>query len=344
MTRVNATRQRAATAGVGRVLILAVAALALPLQAAQPDDQNARDLLRLSGWFEGVFDNQEQVWFETEGRAKVPETERHERVHAMHRRVDLPAFGAQVFYVEEYLDDDPEKVFRQRLVTFESAREQGIRMRLWFLKDAKFARGAQAEPARLAALTPSAASTLPECDVFWRAEADQYVGRMRDKACVFGKDAGRRYSQHDLILSATKYWRIDRTFNLASGALMVGNPSGVPHKMNRAKVFACDVSFYGTNYLQGPGPDDQKFLAQGLHSQGGTLRYLRKADGKSYVLRLRDKEYPYYEKRADFMFLSVREGDKPFIAYSLHDPDAGFLGLNLGWVSVSCERTDPPQR
>lgn len=112
----------------------------------------------------------------------------------------------------------------------------------------------------------------------------------------------------------------------------------------RARVFSCEVNFYGTNYLQGPSGDDQKFSDAKLHSQGGTLRYTRKADGKTYQLRLRDKEYPCYEKRADFMFLSVREGDKPFIAYSLHDPEASFLGMNLGWMSVSCERTDPPQR
>jgi hypothetical protein len=179
---------------------------------------------------------------------------------------------------------------------------------------------------------------LPECDVFWRAEADQYVGGMVGRSCVFGDGAQRRWSQHDLVLSATKYWRIDRTFELATGRLAVGHPSGVPHKLSRAKLFECNVNFYGTNYLAGPSPDDQAFTRQRLHSQGGTLRYTRKADGKTYVLRLRDKEYPYYETRPDFMFLSLREGDAPFIAYSLHDPDARFLGLNLGWMSVSCER------
>lgn len=70
----------------------------------------------------------------------------------------------------------------------------------------------------------------------------------------------------------------------------------------------------GLNYLQGPSPHDQHFTAQPLQSQGGTLRYTRKADGKSYVMRRRAKEYPYYELRPDFMFLSMREGDMPFIA------------------------------
>lgn len=329
-------------------LFLALLTLALLLApaapAAEPDDPSARDLPRLVGWFGGVFDNQEQVWFESQERGKVPLAERHERMHVMHRRVALPALGPYVFYVEEYLDDDPQKVFRQRLVTFESARHSGIRMRLWFFKDQKAVLGAQSDPSKLAGLTMDSVTTLPGCDVYWRAEADQYVGRMVDKNCGLGEGAQRRWSQHDLILSATKYWRVDRTFNLATGKLVVGHPTGVPHKLDRAKLFDCNVNFFGDNYLKGPSADDQQFTAQPLHSQGGTLRYTRKADGKSYVIRLRAKEYPYYETRPDFMFLSIREGDKPFIAYSLHDPDAAFIGLNLGWMSMTCERTEPPQR
>ncbi len=325
------------------VALIAISATTHAL-AAQPNDPNARDLVQLTTWFEGTFDNQEQAWFETEGRAKAPPAEKHERMHAVHRRVSLPAFGAHVFYIEEYLDDDPEKVFRQRLASFESALEQGIRMKLWFFKDAKSVLGAHEDIARVANLTPDQVTTLPTCDVYWRAEADQYVGAMREKACVLGQGADRRYSQHDLILSATKYWRVDRTFNLTTGAVAVGNPTGVPHKMNRAKWFDCTVNSYGENYLKGPSPDDQTLTGQRLHSQGGAIRFARKADGKNYMLRLRDKEYPYYEKRPDFMFLSVREGDRPFIAYSLHDPDAKFIGMNLGWMSVVCERTEPPQR
>jgi hypothetical protein len=306
-----------------------------------PDDPSARDLPRIVAWFEGAFDNQEQVWFETEGRAQVPAERRHERVHAIHRRAALPAFGPHVFYVEEYRDDDPGKVFRQRLVTFESAREQGVRMRLWFFRDSGAVRGAHADPSKLAALTTQDVFFLPGCDVYWLPQADQYAGGMRERSCQFGEGAQRRWSQHDLVLSPSKYWRIDRTFFVDSGRLAVGHPDGVPHKLNRAKTFSCDVNVYGRDYLAGPSDDDQSFTAQPLHSQGGTVRFERKADGKTYVLRLRDKEYPYYATRPDFMFLSVRPADGPFIAYSLHDPDARFIGFNLGWMLVACERTSP---
>ena len=327
-------------------LIGAVASAASPVvTSAAPvqDDPSARDLQRLVAWFEGDFDNQEQVWFENERRSRVAVGERHERVHATHSRVNLPVFGQYVFYVEEYLDDDPARIFRQRLVTFESAREAGVRMRLWFFRQPANVVGAQKDAAKISGITRADVSEIAGCDVLWVLEGDQYVGGMQPRACVFGDKAERRYSQHDLILSATKYWRVDRTFLLDSGRLYQGHPAGVPHKMVRTKKFSCDINFYAGDYLQGPHPDDQAILDQEIHSQGGTIKVTRASDRKEYVFRLRDKEYPYFEENPDFMFLSVRRGNEPFLAYSLHDPAATLIGFNLGWLSVFCERMGSPR-
>jgi hypothetical protein len=292
--------------------LLLVGGLSLPSSAGAAGaqyDPNARDLVRLTTWFEGEFDNQEQVWCETEGRATVPPAARHERIHATHRRVSLPAFGTHVFYVEEFLEDDPQKISRQRLVTFESARDQGIRMRQWFFKNPKSVVGSQDAPSRLEGLTAEQVTHLPECDVFWHAHADQYIGSMREKACVLGQGPQRRYSQHDLVLSATKYWRVDRTFNLATNALVVGNPSGVPHKLNRAKRFDCTVNLYSSGYLNGPSPEDQTFHGQPIHSQGGTIKLTRTSDGKTYTLRLRDNvPVGSRRRRALHLLLPARSG------------------------------------
>lgn len=312
--------------------------------ALAQDDPSARDLHRLVAWFDGDFDNQEQIWFENDYRSTVPAAERHKRVHAIHRRIDLPVFGPYVFYVEEYLDDDPARVFRQRLVSFESARETGVRMKIWFFKDPASVSGAHQDVARIAGLTHADVTSLAGCDVLWVLQGDQYVGGMKPRACIFGGDNERRYSQHDLILSSTKYWRTDRTFLLGSGELYEGHPTGVPHKMVRAKKFSCEISFYAGSYLSGPHPDDQVISNQEVHSQGGTIKVTRRSDNTEYVFRLRDKEYPYYEKNPDFMFLSVRQGDGPSLAYSLHDPSATLIGFNLGWLSVFCEHVDTSHR
>lgn len=217
-------------------------------------------------------------------------------------------------------------------------------MKLWTFKDPAGVRGAHLDPSKLAHITPAALTALPSgCDVLWVLEGDQYVGGMRPRECVFGAGAKRLYSQHDLGLSPTKYWRLDSVILLESDELYRGHPSGVPHKLMRTKTFSCDIHFYSGEYLSGPHPDDQIFPDREIHSQGGTITVTRKADGKEYVFRLRDKEYPYYEENPDFMFLSLRQGSDPFLAYSLHDPTAKLIGFNLGWVSAFCNRIEYPR-
>ncbi|MDE0801215.1 MAG: hypothetical protein OSB02_10825 [Rhodospirillaceae bacterium] len=47
------------------VLLLFLAPGLTAAQEARPTDPNARDLLILTEWFEGEFDNEEQRWFHT---------------------------------------------------------------------------------------------------------------------------------------------------------------------------------------------------------------------------------------------------------------------------------------
>ena len=60
-----------------------------------------KDFRTMMQWFPGVYDNQEQVYFEAE--QKVDEALRHERIHHVFEPVALPAFGDHVFYVQQHL-------------------------------------------------------------------------------------------------------------------------------------------------------------------------------------------------------------------------------------------------
>lgn len=326
------------------VLLAFVCILAGLLQhsiaAAAPtlDDPSARDLQRLVAWYEGEFDNQEQVWFENNRRSVVPVAERHERMHLIRHRVDLPTFGRYVFYTEDYRDDNPRKAFRQRVVTFESAGQSGVRMKLWFPKDPQTLVGAYDDPARLARITRDDVIEIEGCDVYWVLEGDQYVGRMKPGACIFGEAAERRYSQFDVIQSATRYSRLDSTFLVDSDRQFSGPPSGVPAKFLRAYKFWCDLKFYAGDGLAGPRPIEEEFPSQIIHSQGGAITVHRKSDSKEYVFKLQGREHPYLERNSDFLYLSVHTGNEPTIAYSIHDSDATLIGFSLGWMSAFCER------
>jgi len=87
---------------------------ALLLFAAPASADLAADHALMMEWFEGEFDNFQQVWVERETKAEHP----HEHIHSVFARVAVPALGDDVFYVKQYGGGDPTKVYRQRLYSF----------------------------------------------------------------------------------------------------------------------------------------------------------------------------------------------------------------------------------
>ncbi|MCY4156411.1 MAG: chromophore lyase CpcT/CpeT [Gammaproteobacteria bacterium] len=317
-----------------RSLIAALLLAAASIQAAPETDPFARDLLILTGWFEGGFDNEEQRWFQADPRSNMPEDQRHVRVHAAHKRIEAPDFGEHVFYVEEYTHDDPERVYRQRLVIFSSAPDEGgIRMQQGFFHEPGRFLGAQNQPGLLKDLKPSDAFFLDQCDVYFKRVAGQFEGGMRPKACVFGEGELRRYSVHNLRLSANQYWRVDSTFLVADDTLHVGMPADRPFELRRAKRFNCGITF------DPRGPEPQEISDISLHSQGGSAEVTRQRDGQPFMLLMRDKEYPYYSTRPDFIYFSIRrKGEQASVVFTVNDPDSRSLGVNTGELLAYCHR------
>ncbi len=296
----------------------------------------ARDLIKLTDAFEGQFDNEAQVWFENDWRWKGDDAHKHRRNHAVHVRVEAPQFGEYVFYVEEYSDDDINKIWRQRIASFDIDSNRGLRMRLYFIKDAeKYTASNAAE--LIAKLPKDSASNLPECDVWFARLGEQYHGSMDDKTCVFGEGDKRRYSQHDIILSENQYWRIDKTWLLSNGELHAGEKSSEHFKMRRANIYTCEVRVPAVSYIQ-PDPKDAVFKDLILHSQGGKAEFVSPKDGKTYYLQLREKEYPYYKTGADFFLFRIREvGAKLSLVTVTTEPKPRKLSANVGSMLAFCE-------
>lgn len=314
------------------LVLLALLAAAPTAYSATESNPHARDLKLLTQWFSGQFDNEEQVWFERDPRSATPESERHERIHVTHQRLDLPAFGDQVFYVEEYKGNNPDELIRQRFVVFSAeAGSESIRMQQGFFKDAASFRGGVDKPELFAGLQPAQVFFMNECDVFWKRVGGQFHGAMNPKACVFGEGEKRRYSVHNLILSSDQYWRVDSTFLVSDDSLHVGHPVDEPYRLRRAKNFYCDVVFHDDE------GNAEEIEGIRLHSQGGTAEVVRSGDGAVFTLLMRDKEYPYYETRPDFIYFSVREKGQPrSIVYSVNDTQSRRLGVSVGWLNAHC--------
>jgi hypothetical protein len=115
--------------------------------------------------------------------------------------------------------------------------------------------------------------------------------------------------------------------------LHVGHPEDRPTRMRRADPFVCEVN------LRLDDGSTQRIDNIRLHSQGGTQTLVREDTGEEYVIRLRDKEYPFYDTRPDFLFLAIRKaGEQRSLAYTISDPDARQLGVSFGGVLAHCYR------
>lgn len=312
----------------------------VPLALAAPyDDPFKRDLLILTDWFEGEFDNSEQVWFENFDAANIPEEDRSKRIHTTHMRLDLPQFGDHVFYVEEYIDNDPTQIIRQRFVTFESDLEaNAIRMKQGFFKDTEAALGGQ----NLGGLTAGDVFFIDTCDVFWTREAGQFVGGMKPKACVFGEGEKRRYSVHDMTLSDNDYWRVDSTYFLKDDSFYLGNKPNRPSKMRKADRFTCDITFRPEDMslsFQEFREQTQEVKGLSIHSEGGEFSVVRDSDGQSFTYLMREKEYPFYDERPDFIYFSVKaDGANRSSVYTVNDIESRRIGVQSGGIGFNCHR------
>ena len=114
-----------------------------------------KDFHTMMAWFPGVYDNQEQVYFEQE--QEVDEALRHERIHHVFEPVYLPAFGEHVFYVQQHLNDDPAQIYRQRIYPSRPDYEEGaIRLTIHIPNDVASIVDAHLDPAKLSGLWPDA--------------------------------------------------------------------------------------------------------------------------------------------------------------------------------------------
>lgn len=295
-------------------------------------DPNARDLLILTNWFEGEFDNDQQRRYYARGGGEGEPL--HRRIHAIHKRVHLPEIGEHVFHIQHYLDDDPGNVIRQRIGIFTSEPGQNsIRMRQGFYKDTDRARNAHQDPSKLEGLSLDDIFFVDGCDLFWvRGGQDHYVADIKPKACTFGEGDLHRYSVHTWTLSAAGLWLVDSSFLMSDDSLHVGLPVDQPYRLSRAGIYECEVSF-----LDKEGRTPRKVSGIRLHNQGGLSWLEPDEKGEVYGLLLRRTEFPFYSERPDYLWLSFRkQGQTSQVGYGLADVDSRRVGFGLGWVTGHC--------
>lgn len=318
-------------------------------------DSLSQDVEILAGWFEGEFDNVRQVRLEAPILASIPELDRHKRMHVTHTRLSLPQFGKYVFYVEEYLHDDPSHPTRVRFVTFEVDRQaKAIRMKQGLFHDEKKYIGGGQDISKFSDLERKDIFYMDEviagnqCDVFWKRQAGQFQGSMPEKGCGHfvkkygGQDVNRNiYYVHDMYLSENDYWRVDTGHFTDDNERLIGSRRDDPYRMARAHRFTCG-GYYGQGGVQSPDSGAVTSLPSfTIHSEGGSAVVNLKDGEKALAVGLESRTHGLGSGRAAVRYLSSEvRGDERSMNYSAHDEDARILGAfnSAAGAWIWCER------
>ena len=290
-----------------------------------------KDFQTMMAWFPGVYDNQEQVYFEAE--QEVDEALRHERIHHVFEPVDLPAFGEHVFYVQQHLNDDPAQIYRQRIYAFRPDHEEGaIRLTIHIPNDVASLVDAHIDPAKLSDLSPEQTRVLQGCDVFWRRQANHFVGYMTPNACSYvSSESGKRIIfNDDLLLTEEALWIIDRAQD-EEGNRVFGHPTGVPHKNRKARRFEC--------WMTAKQRDGEWTFRRGLeiYDQGGMAWLKTEEEAPQQVgIKMRNVRWPYGNNRPSLVLYAYRPNEDRAVSYAWADPSAQRIGINLRWMQASC--------
>lgn len=320
----------------------ALAALAAVLSTAQAQEpappENAmldRDFREMMAMFPGRYDNQEQVYFEQE--LGVPEEDRHERTHHIFHPVTLENFPGETFYIQQYQNNDPSDIYRQRIYSFEpDYDENAIRLNIYTPKNPEGIVDAHLDESKLKGLSPEDMITRPGCEVYWKREAAQFTGYMKEGACTFKSSTSGKtiVINDDLHLSEDAIWISDRATDI-DGNYVFGNRAGVPHKNQRAQMFSCWVS------VRKKSGDNEWSFDQGLelHDQGGWIWVTTDERRPQKVgLKMRNVVWPTGYNRDSLVLYAYREDSKRAESYVWTSPDADRIAMNLRWVQASCTR------
>ena len=149
-----------------------------------------------------------------------------------------------MLYVEEYKDDDPTSIFRQRLYELSADEdENAVRIKLHFFNDRQKWLGAHTDPSILDGITWDDTTTLDGCDVFLRRDGYVLAGGMKRGDCAFGEGAERRYSEYQLQVGENGYSFRDHFVNAATGEEIEAVAGFQWHDLRRARWFQCMIDF-----------------------------------------------------------------------------------------------------
>lgn len=294
--------------------------------SAQPVSNDFHLMLK---WFAGEFDNFQQVQQEKEDSVAVP----HEHMHSLFLPVEIPAVGDHVFYIRQYADGDPNKVYRIRLYTFHPLEKgERIELRIWAFKEETKFRNAHTEPDILKTLTKDDLKGFPGCELQFKRDGDAFKAKLdiNNRTCrVVSSRSGRTlFFGDEIVLTRDEIWIHESAVD-DKGNPVFGRKDNVPHKLKRCHYFD---GWAVVPYVVEGEEKYHVFRNLSLHDQGDRKRLVT-SDGDSLDYWVELARLTYTQTNIDVLKLAFYNNlEERAFAYTWTEPHAHRIGMNLRYI------------
>jgi hypothetical protein len=309
--------------------------LPFPAQAQSRADLQAQ-LDLLLAWWPGRYDNNEQIVRQSGGGLGALKSEPFFRLHSIVRRIEKPALGEHVLYVEEYRDNDPAKIDRIRfyaLAIDEAAK--AIEITAYTVRDRMSLAGAHAAPERIAAL--GATDIIPlgrGCRMVLRWVGAQFIGGTLARECKVGNEP--TYVDYQLTVGEDFAWQRWVRRALADDRVTTEGAPGSGFgwvEQTKARMVDCDV----LEARDGDMRNTRPLTRISLHDQGGEAD-IAWPDGRTLTFLIHTRAFTS-PAALEYPLFRIHEKGKMQVplayAYALDPTDR--YGLNLGWFYIRCQ-------
>lgn len=155
------------------------------------------------------------------------------QIESHYVKLNNPAIGEHVLYVEEYRDHQADSTYRQRIYTLTKDDSLNIiRVKMWPFKDKKKYVGAYNNPELLNSITAEEISAYPDkCDLLVKKEDGKFNMYMNGTDCAFGD----KCFNYQVLLSENIFSYRDKITKLSTGETVSTAANYAYHDLDRIK-------------------------------------------------------------------------------------------------------------
>lgn len=296
--------------------------------------QNISDYGLFLRWFQGEFDNHEQHKNDIENGVSNP----HRRIHSIIKKIDIPGFEGHTFYLQQYLDGNPDKIYRQRIFeTLWEPHSSTVITRIYkFPENLKNYKNALRNPDMLKELKPSDMKHSSDCNIYWRRNGDKFYGSTKKAGCTFiSSETGKKLMVSEkLTISEDEFWILENTVD-ENGKIVYGREDEIPDKMKKCTYYNGQVAVKNKK-------TDKYEITRNLrfHDQGKKIPIREQKSGKIlYSLLLEEINMGKADKEG-LKFSIFKENTDQMLGYIWSDPESEEIGLNLGWIQAELDKSE----